>query len=77
MTDIDWQGATRKGHLMDALYLLACRLAWLRHGDHRAHDELVRASVDADPDVRLIAATFLLELTPSNGQTFPYQAGDM
>lgn len=61
MTSIDWQEATRKGKLMDALYLFACRLAWRRHGDQRARDELIRASEHGDPKIREIAASFLGE----------------
>lgn len=61
MTGIDWQGATRKGQLMQALHLFACQLAWLRHGDERAYDELIRASEHADPEIRVIAAALLLD----------------
>ena len=59
MTSIDWQGTTRKGQLGEVLYLFACRLAWRRHGDQRAQDELIRASQCADSELRAIAATFL------------------
>lgn len=59
MTGIDWQGAARNGQLKEALYLFACRLAWLRHGDRRAHDELVRASECSYAEIRAIAASLL------------------
>ena len=59
MTGIDWQGAARNGHMTAALYLFACRLAWRRHGDQRAHDELVRASECGDAEIRAIAAMLL------------------
>lgn len=55
MTGIDWQEATRKGHLMDALYLFACRLAWLRHGDQKARLNLsVRRSTTMPRSGRLL-----------------------
>lgn len=47
MAGIDWQTTAKRGRMLEALYLFACRLAWLRHGDERAHSELVRASVVA------------------------------
>lgn len=64
MTGIDWQEATRKGQLKDALYLFACRLAWLRHRDQRAHNELIRASEHGDSEIRVIAIAFLSEVPP-------------
>jgi len=59
MSSIDWQGAARMGQLTKALYLAACRLAWRRHGDRRAREELVRASEAGDPQIRKIAAAML------------------
>ena len=61
MTGIDWRRATRKGRLTEALHLFACRLAWLRHGDDRAYEDLIRASEHGDPEIRVIAATLLLD----------------
>lgn len=61
MSGIDWQAAKRKGKLTHALHLFACRLAWLRHGDERAHHKLIRASAHADPEIRAIAARMLFD----------------
>jgi hypothetical protein len=61
MANIDWPLVARKGFLTDALGLFACRLAWRRHGDQQAYDQLLRASRNASPDLRLIASTFLCE----------------
>lgn len=72
MTGIDWQEATRKGQLMNALYLFACRLAWLRHGDQRAHQELIRASEQGDPEIRVIAASLLLDSPPADAPSDPH-----
>lgn len=47
---------------MQVLHLFACRLAWLRHGDQRAHRELIRASEHGDPEIRVIAAVLLVDL---------------
>lgn len=74
MTSIDWQGATRKGRLRQALHLFACRLAWLRHGDQRAYDQLIRASEHSDPEVRVIAAALLLDSSSAGpGNRFDHQ----
>lgn len=59
MADIDWARVARRGQLKHALHLLACRLAWIRHGDLRAHCELANACHDTDPDIREIAAGML------------------
>lgn len=60
MISIDWQETARKkGRLTKVLRLFACRLAWLRHGDAKAHDALLLAAKDADPEIRTIAASFL------------------
>ena len=50
-----------KGKLLDALYLFACRLAWLRHGDQSAQHELIRAAEHEDPEIRGIAAALLVD----------------
>lgn len=59
MTGINWQDAARKGQMTEVLYLFACRLAWRRHGDQRARDELVRASECDNAEIREIAANLL------------------
>ena len=61
MISFNWSEVARKGRLPDALYLYACRLAWLRHGDSHALQVLVRAAEADDAEMRLIASTFLLE----------------
>ena len=74
MTGIDWQGTARKGQLTRVLHLFACRLAWLRHGDLRAHGELIRASEHADPEIRAVAANLLTQsgtAEPRNQQYGP------
>ena len=76
MTGIDWQGAARKGQLTEVLYLLACRLAWRRHGDQRARDELVRASECGNAEIREIAANILKSFTEitHSGTAYEQQA---
>lgn len=61
MHSLNWSNLVKKGRLMDALYLFACRLNWLRYGDPRALESLRSAAECADPDLRLIATTFLVE----------------
>jgi hypothetical protein len=44
---------------MDATYLIACGIVWQRTGDFEAALELVRAFRSRNPELRLIARTFL------------------
>ena len=59
MTGIDWKTAARRGQLTEVFYLFACRLAWRRHADSKAHDQLVRASQCGNPELRTIALALL------------------
>ena len=61
MQTLDWSNLVKRGRLMDALYLFACRLNWLRYGDLRALESLRAAAECSDPDLRFIANAFLLE----------------
>lgn len=53
---LDWTEIRSEGLLMEALYLFACRLAWLRHADLKAYEELIRAARDSDPEMRHISS---------------------
>lgn len=48
-----------QGRPLDALYLFACYLLYLREQDEEALGELFDASTDRDPEVRLMAQSFL------------------
>lgn len=50
---------------MDSTYLIVCGIVWQRTGDFEAALELVRALRSRNPELRLIARTFLFAREPN------------
>ena len=50
------------------LYLFACRVRCLRLADQRAYEELVRAASHPNPDIGVVAETFLGEIRAMQAQ---------
>lgn len=53
---------------LDPLYLFFCRVRYLRLGDLCAYEELERAAAHSNPDIRLVARTFLSEIDTTQAQ---------
>lgn len=48
----------------DPLYLLLCRLQWVRHADLKAYAELIAALDSPDEEVRMVAEGLLRRASP-------------
>jgi len=53
----------------DSLYLFMCHLEWHRTGNVAAHEELLAALGDSDPDIRVVAEVLLHRDSPRSEPT--------